>query len=155
MYVATNVILKVWDLLFPIESINAYIYIYIYVVANISTYHFPHCKQIDESHISVDTSPLQKSVRRGLTMHDDNNGLKKCHKLQFGIWSIVLCCVLCFWRANIEKVNAKIYSSKGKACSQGDMESFFLGLPLQASFFTQPALNRGLDLHHLASHLSN
>jgi hypothetical protein len=56
MYVATNVILKIWDLLLPIESINAYIY----VVANISTYHFPHCKQIDESHISVDSSPLQK-----------------------------------------------------------------------------------------------
>jgi hypothetical protein len=28
-------------------------------------------------------------------MHDDNNGLKKFHKLQFGIWRIVLCCVLC------------------------------------------------------------
>jgi hypothetical protein len=52
MYVATNVILKIWDLLLPIENIN--------VVANISTYHFPHCKQIDESHISVDSSPLQK-----------------------------------------------------------------------------------------------
>jgi len=28
-------------------------------------------------------------------MHDDNNGLKKCHELRFGIWSMVLCCVLC------------------------------------------------------------
>jgi hypothetical protein len=57
MYVATNVILKIWDLLLPIEKHKC---IYIYVVANISTYHFPHCKQIDESHISVDSSPLQK-----------------------------------------------------------------------------------------------